>query len=80
MKYISPKHIENMWGYQESPHAHPEPVCKSSKGKGYDEGWEKRGYENDERFCGEKIKEEPHYPCEEGGGCGPEIVQEIGCD
>lgn len=59
MKHISPKHIQDLRTDEESAHAHPQPVGESGEGESDDEDGEEGGDENDERFGGEQIEEEP---------------------
>lgn len=80
MKHISPEHIQNFGANQEAADTHPQAVCERGQRERDDEVWEEGRHEDDQRFAGEQVEEEPHYPCEEGAGRWAEIVEPVGDD
>lgn len=77
MEDISPEHVQDFRWDEKAAHRHPETICERSKSKGDDEVREDGGDKNDKRFSGDKVKEQPHNPGEEGLGCGLEIGEPV---
>jgi hypothetical protein len=78
MEDISPEDIQQLRADHESVHRHPQSISEGRESKTDDEVGEDGRYEDDERFSGDKIKEEPHDPHEEGLGCWLEISEPVG--
>jgi hypothetical protein len=78
MEDIFPENVEDGWRNEEAADRHPETVRESSEGEGDDEVGEDGGHEDDQRLGGYQIEEKPHYPGEEGFGCGLEVGEPIG--
>ncbi len=78
MEYIFPKNIQNIRRYQKATNRHPKSVCESSKGKRDNEIGKDGRHEYDKGFGCDEVQEEPHYPGEEGEGCGAEVGEPVG--
>lgn len=73
-----PEGVEYGVGDEEAADAHPEAVGEGDYGQRDDEVGEEGGGEDDERFSGEEVEEEPEDPVEEGGGVGTEVGEPVG--
>lgn len=80
MEDVSPERVEDLLRNQEPADTHPEAVCEGHDGQGDDEVRKDGGDEDDERFCGDKVEEDPHDEGEEGCGGGLEVGEPVGDD
>lgn len=79
MENVLPEHVEDGWRNEEASNTHPETVCKRRESQSNDEVGEEGGHQDDKRFGGEKVKEEPHDECEECV-CSTSEVNKPVCD
>jgi len=77
MEDISPKHVQLIFGHQETADAHPQPVRKGRQSECDDEDGSQRRQEHDKGLGAEEVKEEVKNPAEEGRGCGREVREEV---
>ena len=75
---IPPKDVDDFRGDEKAADAHPEAISESSESESDDESGEEGGDEDDEGFCGEEVKEEPHDPGHECGAGGAEVREPVG--
>ncbi len=74
---VFPEHIQSAHGDEEAVYAHPETVGESGDCEGDYEDRENGTDEDDERFGGDEVEEEPEDPDPEGVRCVVEVGEPV---
>ena len=80
MEDVAPKDVQLVGLDEEASDAHPEAIGESRDSQRNNEYWERGGDQDDKRFSGEKIEEQPHDPREEYLAVWLEVGEPVGND